>query len=215
MHRRILAITTLYILSLVACDQREERQGPSNPPPPATPRDRAISAAIARGDSVLAAGDTNEARIVYRVILAFDSTNVEARKRFTPLPDRGLVITEDEAQHANKVTPTLNPAYWCNFPVQSDSGQLLNLEMLSDVRLLPRLRSAGLRAQLGKCRGIDAFLMLGQPTSTIGQVRERYGAPQAEAKNPNGSVVLTYGRFRIFGSKDGQVIAVVIPPFAF
>jgi len=213
MNRRILAITMLSVLSLVACDQRERRPAPDNPPPPATPRGSAISAAIARGDSVLVAGDTNEARMVYRVILAFDSTNAEARKRFTPLPDRGLVVSDDEAQHANRVTPALNPAYWCEFPAPSDSGELLNLQMLSDVRLLPKLRSAGLRASSGKCRGLDAFLMLGQPTATIAQVRERYGAPQAEAKNRNGSVVLTYGRFRIFAGKDGKVIGVVLPPF--
>src|SRR5262245_31965150 len=214
MNRRILAITTLSVLSLVACGQREEHQADGIPNPPATPRDSAISAAIARGDSVLAAGDTNEARMVYRVILAFDSTNVEARKRFTPLPDRGLVVSDDEAQRVNKVAPALKSDYWCDFPAPSDSGELLNLEMLSDVRLLPKLRSAGLRAQSGKCRGMDAFRMLGQPTSTIGQGRERYGAPDAEAKNSNGSVVLTYGHFRIFGSKDGNVIGVVLPPFS-
>ena len=216
MHRRILVITTLSILSLVACNQREARQaaGTGNPTPPTTPRDSAISAAMARGDSVLATGDTAEARVVYQVILAFDTANVEARKRFAQLPDRGLVVTDDEAQRVNKVTPALNPTYWCQFPAASDSGELLNLQMLSDGSLLPKLRSAGLRAQSGKCRGIDAFLMLGQPTATIAQVRERYGAPQSEAKNSNGSVVLTYGRFRIFGGKDGKVIGVVLPSFS-
>ena len=204
----------LSVLSLVACGQREEHQADGVPKPPATPRDSAISAVIARGDSVLAAGDTSEARMVYQVILAYDSTSAEARKRFAALPDRGVVVTDDEAQRVNKVSTILNPAYWCDFPVESDSGELLNLEMLSDVRLLPKLRTAGLRAQSGKCRGTDAFIMLGQPTATIAQVRKRYGAPQAEAKNRNGSVVLTYGRFRIYGAKDGTVTAVVIPPFS-
>lgn len=214
MPRLLLAATSLYILSLVACGQRERRTAPGDQASPASARDRALSAAIARGDSVLAAHDTNEARMVFRVITAFDSANVEARKRFTPLPDRGMVISDEEARRSNRVALAMPSEHWCNFPPRSDSSDVINIAMLSDVRLLPSLRSAGLRAQSGKCRGMDAFLMLGQPTATIAEVRERYGAPQAEVRNPDGTVVVTYGRFRIFGDKDGSVIAVVLPSFA-
>jgi hypothetical protein len=214
MPRRLLGTTALYVLSLVACGQRERRPAPGDHAGPGSARDRALSAAIARGDSVLAAGDTNEARMIFRVIAAFDSANVKARKRFTSLPDRGMVVSDEEARRANRVTLALPSEHWCDFPPRSDSIDVINIAMLSDVRLLPSLRSAGLRAQSGQCRAMDAFLMLGQPTATIAGVRERYGAPQAEVRNPDGTVVVTYGRFRIFGDKDGSVVAVILPGFA-
>src|SRR5262245_9291159 len=210
MRPRILATTSLFVVSLVACGQREKRQDPGNPPPSAAHRDRALSAAMARGDSVLAAGDTTEARMVYRVIIAFDSMNVEAVKRFMVLPYRPLAVTADEGQRVNQVSLAMKPDHWCKFPTPTDSELLVDIEMLSDIRLLPKLRSARVRAQSGKCEGTNAFLLVGQPTATITEVRDRYGAPHDEVKNSDGSVVLTYGSFRIFGDKAGNVMAVVM-----
>src|SRR5262245_29484591 len=55
-------------------------------------------------------------------------------------------------------------------------------DQASDVHLLPKLRIARLRAPSGKCEGTNAYLMVGQPTATITEGRERYGAPQDEGE---------------------------------
>jgi len=85
--------------------------------------------------------------------------------------------------------------------------------MLADEQLLPSLRTTTWSAKSGLCSGSVSFVFLAKPRLSMADVREKYGQPQAERKNANGSETLTYGRFRVLGAKDGRSVLVIFPPF--
>jgi hypothetical protein len=67
-------------------------------------------------------------------------------------------------------------------------------------------------AQSGKCAGFGAFIFLAKPLLSMVEVRQAYGKPQIESKDADGSEVLTYGRFRVLGAKDGKAAYVLMQP---
>ena len=60
--------------------------------------------------------------------------------------------------------------------------------------------------------GKGAFIFLSKPLLSMADVRQAYGKPQTERKDSDGSEVLTYGRFRILGAKDGNSAYVLMQP---
>jgi hypothetical protein len=204
------AITLL--LSLVAC--RESSKTAKETGTPSSPYQQAVAMVVARGDSMVASGDTANARATWAILVGLDSANAEARKRLDAVGSRLVSVSTDEARWVAQLMPQMNVDHWCAFPARSPENDLLNMKMMGDAQLLPTFRTVGLRAPSGVCDDKDAFLPLAAPTLTIAELRERYGAPTAEVKNADGSVVLTYGRFRMFGDKQGKLIAVVFPSFS-
>jgi hypothetical protein len=100
----------------------------------------------------------------------------------------------------------------CGFPTTTPEMDLVALRMISDARLLPNLEASPFSTQSSKCGGFGAFIFLAKPLLSMAEVRQVYGKPQTERKDADGSEVLTYGRFRILGAKDGQAALVVFPP---
>lgn len=224
-HSRPLAI--LFALALTACGEKQADQSqpagasPTTKAPVASadrrklesPRDSAIVNLIVRGDSALAHGDSSEAHESWKIVLAFDSTDAEAREKLGSIRSRGVSASIDEAKYTDEVTRVTNHDRWCQFQSASVNGDLTNLRMLSDRTLIPTVRTAGLRAPAGMCDGKDAFLFLGRPKATMAEVLKRYGTPDAEQTGADGKTVIDYGRFRLFGTAaDGKLVAVVIPP---
>lgn len=100
----------------------------------------------------------------------------------------------------------------CGFPEATPDMDLATIRMISDARLLPNLEASPFSAESGKCAGSAAFIFLAKPVLSMAEVRQAYGKPQAERKDADGSEVLTYGRVRILGAKDGQAVGVLLRP---
>lgn len=195
---RILLLPALAVvlLSSTACAQ-------------ANPRAKALADAVARGDKALAGGDSKQAGAAWSIVLAFEPNHPEAKKKIDTLPGEGFSLLEPERVILMSVLNSAKPEDWCGFPMPTPAMDLVAIQMISDLKLLPSLRSTSFSTS--ECSG-GSYVFLGKPSLTASEVKAKYGKPQSERKDADGEV-MTYGRFRVIADKDGHVFGVLFPPF--
>jgi hypothetical protein len=196
----LLALT----FSLIACGQT------------ANSRAKALADALVRGDKALAAGQPKQASAAWSLLLLFEPNHAGAKKKIDALPPGSggdsFHRTTAEIGFLTGAIGSMDTAEdLCGFPTATPDSDLANLRMISDERLLPNLESSPVGpAHSGTCAGSSAFIFLAKPLLSIVEVRQAYGKPQLERKDADGSEVLTYGRFRVLGAKDGKAAYVLL-----
>ena len=197
-------LTVLLSFTLVACGET------------GNPRAKALADALARGDKALAAGHPKQASAAWSLLLLYEPNQAEAKKKIDALPPGAgggnFSRTNAEIGFLTGAIGSMNTAeVLCGFPAATADIDLANLRMISDERLLPNLESSPVGpARSGKCAGSGAFIFLAKPLLSMVEVRQAYGKPQIEEKDAHGAEVLTYGRFRILGAKDGKAAYVLL-----
>ena len=179
------------------------------------PRAKALSDALARGDKALAAGQRKQASAAWNLLLLFEPNHVEAKKRIDSVPTepRGDILpAEFDVMRSAVLRGIQSPEDLCGFPTTRSDFDLVNLRMISDSRLLPNLETSPGPIQSEQCANSnsDVFVFLARPDLSMAEVRRAYGKPQAEKKDTDGSEVLTYARFRVFGGTAGKAAYVLL-----
>jgi hypothetical protein len=198
-------LTAFLTFSLIACGQA------------GNPRAKALADAVARGDKALATGQPRQASAAWSLILLFEPNHAEVKKKLDALPPGSgggnFSLTQAEIDFMTAAIGGMDTDKdLCGFPEATPDMDLATIRMISDARLLPNLQASPFSAQSGKCAGSGAFIFIAKPLLSMAEVRQAYGKPQAERKDADGSEVLTYGRIRILGAKDGQAALVLLRP---
>ncbi|MBI5280720.1 MAG: hypothetical protein HY858_03485 [Candidatus Solibacter usitatus] len=198
-------LMVLLTISLAACGQT------------GNPRAKALADAVARGDKALAAGQPRQASAAWSLLLLFEPNHAEVKKKLDALPpgSEGGNFSRTQAEIGFMMAAIREMDTGkdlCGFPEATPDMDLATIRMISDARLLPNLESSPFSVQSGGCAGSGAFIFLAKPLLSMAEVRQAYGKPQAERKDADGSEVLTYGRVRILGAKDGQATLVLLRP---
>jgi hypothetical protein len=175
-------------------------------------RQKLLDTIVARGDKAMAEGNTEQARAAWSLVLAFDPAHTSAKKKLSGLPGGGgnFVLSSEEQVVSRNVISNSWGDEWCDFPTPTPTMESVDLRMLSDTRLLPKLNSTrlGPACKVSTAPGSTApgvYLFLAKPALSIAEVRQVYGQPQSEKKHGNGEGFesLTYGRFRISLARMG------------
>ncbi|MBI4624203.1 MAG: hypothetical protein HY736_13430 [Verrucomicrobia bacterium] len=193
-----LALVAILTFPIAACAQSE--------------RARLLDAVVARGAQSAKDGKTEQARAAWSLALYFEPAHEGAKKQLEALPGAAFSLTAEETEFSFGMLRKSDTSLWCGFPPSTPQMEIVDLKMISDVRLLPNLRSTSMSLRIKDCDVPGVFLFLAQPSLSIAEVRKAYGEPRQTKKDDNGSEVLTYGRFKIVGAKDGSCLGVVFPP---
>ena len=105
-------------------------------------------------------------------------------------------------------TACLNADNWKPWPDPTPETEPVELRMLLDKQLAGDLHYADFRAE-----GVWGLVFTAKPALTVSEVKVRYGKPSAEKKGEDGSVLLTYGRFRLAADKSGNVAGIFFQKF--
>ena len=168
-------------------------------------------------ETKLAASQPRQASAAWSLLLQYEPNHAEAKKKIDALPPGSgggnFSRTNAENGFLQGAIGSMNTAEdLCGFPTATPDIDLVTLRMISAERLLPNLEASPFSVQSGKCAGSGAFIFLAKPLLSMADVRQAYGKPQTERKDADGSEVLTYGRFRVLGAKDGTASYVLLQP---
>ena len=96
----------------------------------ADPRKDALDAAVARGDQAIANGQKEQASAAWSLVLAFEPSHAEAKKKIDALPGAGFSASSEETAFASSAIGKTGSADWCGFPEPMPAMELVAIRML-------------------------------------------------------------------------------------
>lgn len=242
MSYQLNSLVAVCILLLTSCQRDAGRKRPSESSL-AAEKAAMVSTLVQRGDQALSQNQQAVAWWCFRFASWYSPGDPGITTRFESLPnywkrplslDEAMTLLQPSVSRltaATAVTETtgsplgtgLNEAF--SIPAVSDdlTTDVLNLRMLLDTRLAGSLRCEMFSEQVreGRDRQRQQVVVSDPPiwfltTSSINldEVRQRYGPPSTNKKYERGAEVFTYGRVRLIGDKQGQILLVLFKPFS-
>jgi len=165
-------------------------------------REKLITELVTLGETA-SAKDKQSAQWAYSFAVLYAPNDPEIKKKKEAIGGWSFNASKDEKGQMSSAMSHLNADNFKPWPDPTAEMEPIELQMLLDKQLVGDLHYADFRVA-----GVWGFVFTAKPSLTVAKVKLKYGKPSAEKKGKDGSVLLTYGRFRLAADKSGNVAGV-------
>lgn len=169
--------------------------------------EKLIADLVAIGDAAFAK-EKQSAQWAYSFAALFAPNDLDIRKKKQAVGGWTFNASSAERSQMNSAISQLNADNWKPWSDPNPEMATVELRMVLDKQLVGDLHYADFRKA-----GVWGLVFTAKPVLLISEVKERYGKPSAETKGGDGSVLVSFGRFRLAADKSGHVSGVFFSRF--
>jgi hypothetical protein len=169
--------------------------------------EKLIADLVAIGDAAFAK-DKQSAQWAYSFAALFAPKDPDIKKKKEAVGDWAFNASSAERSQMDSALSHLSADNWKPWSDSNPEMVTVELRMLLDKQLVGDLHYADFRKA-----GVWGLVFVAKPTLTISEMIDRYGKPSAETKGGDGSVLVSFGRFRLVVDKSGHVAGVFFRRF--